>query len=335
MVVASLKRTSLQPKISVVLPAYNEATSIVSTLDRILQMARSHLSSAADLEVVVVSDGSSDATFDKAAEHLAGGNGGSVIQLVRNVGSHSAIRCGLDHAKGEIVIIMAADGQDPPEIIPELLAALQPGIDVVWGQRRSRDHDPILTRLLAGTYYRLFRTLTGFDYPPSGFDFVAMRRLVVEALLSYQERNTSVFLLIFNLGFSQTSIEYERGQRQDGSSGWTFRKRAKLAVDMLTAFSAAPIRLLSLTGVIVGAFGLIFGGITMVRGLLGQIPISGWASLMVISSLMSGLMLMALGFLGEYVWRTLDEVRGRPLYLEGRRADLRPAHAPGSENEPR
>lgn len=328
-VLPSPRRTTLQPKISVVLPAYNEETSIIPTLDRILETARTHLPDPSDLEIVVVSDGSSDATFETATNHLRRGTGGSVIQLVRNVGSHSAIRCGLDHAKGDTVIVMAADGQDPPEAIPELLAALEPGIDVVWGQRRSREHDSFLTRLLAGAYYRIFRALTGFDYPPSGFDFVAMRRHVVDALLRYQERNTSVFLLIFNLGFSQTHIEYERGERQDGTSGWTFKKRSKLAVDMLTAVSAAPIRLLSLTGVIVGALGLVFGGVTLIRGLLGQIPVSGWASLMVISSLMSGLTLMALGFLAEYVWRALDEVRGRPLYLEARSAEIQPEPSAG------
>ena len=301
------------------MPAYNEAGVIGQTLKRIATVAARH-PDIGPIEVVVVSDGSSDSTFEESASHLADGVGGMVIQLAKNSGSHAAIRCGLRHVRGQAVAIMAADGQDPPENLPAMLAVIGNGIEVVWGRRKNRSGDPLLRRGLARTYYWIFHRLTGFDYPPAGLDFVVMSRRVAEVVGSHAERNASLFLLIYNLGFGQESVDYERLERSGGTSRWTFRKRAKLAVDMLTGFSAAPIRIVSALGILVGLIGLVLGGLTVVRGLLGRIPVSGWASLMVVSSLMSGLLLVAIGFLGEYIWRTLDEVRGRPLFLESRQA---------------
>jgi len=305
--------------LSVIIPAYNEAGVIGQTLRRIKEIVED--GSVADrLQLIAVSDASTDKTFEESVDGL-GGSDGVVVELVSNAGSHSAIRCGLQYATGDVMIIMAADGQDPPETIPELVAALRPGIDIVWARRASRAHDPRLRRILAGGYYWLFRRLTGLDYPPGGFDFVAVTRAAAESLLRYKERNTSIFLLLFNLGFGQAAVEYERAERIGGESGWTLGKRMKLAVDMLTAFSASPLRLVSATGFLVGVAGLAFGGVTVIRALLGNVPVSGWASLMVVSSLMGGLTLVALGLLGEYVWRTLEEARSRPLYIEARHFD--------------
>lgn len=313
------KEVSLARSISVVLPAYNESESIGATIDRIVRVSVADPRLGNRLELVVVVDGSTDGTAELAAQHIEGRLNGMVIELAKNVGSHAAIRCGLEAAHGDIVVVLAADGQDPPEMLPEMIAAFDSGVDVVWGRRQSRDHDPFFTRILATGYYRLFRMLTGYDYPSSGIDVMAVSRRVADLVHGFGERNASVFLIVFNLGFQQQVVDYERGERLAGESGWSLRKRIRLAIDMLTSFSAAPIRLLSLIGVSIGAAGVVFGLITLVRGLLGRIPVSGWASLMVISSLMSGVTLVAIGFLGEYVWRTLDEVRARPLYVEAQR----------------
>jgi dolichol-phosphate mannosyltransferase len=160
--------------------------------------------------------------------------------------------------------------------------------------------------------------LTGRDYPPSGLDFLVARRRVIDTVLQHSARNTSLFLLIYNLGFAQAFVEYDRGPRIGGRSSWTPRKRFKLAVDMLAGCSAAPIRIASLIGVLAGLVGIALGGVTLVRAALGAVPASGWASLMVVSSFMGGLILVAVGFLGEYVWRILDEVRQAPPYIEAR-----------------
>lgn len=314
--------------ISLIIPAFNEEGIIGTTIDRV-EKAVSSIDGLNHAQIVVVSDGSTDNTFARAVEALDNTDG-VVVELISNVGSHSAIRCGLEYANGDLVVVMAADGQDPPETIPELVEAFRPGIDVVWAQRRDRANDPAIRRWLAGAYYWIFRRLTGLDYPPKGFDFVAFTKSAANSLRRYKERNTSLFVLLFNLGYGQAAVEYDRAERTVGESGWTLRKRTKLAMDMLTAFSASPIRVISILGVLVGLGGLIFGGATLVRGVMGQIQVSGWASLMVVSSLMGGLTLVALGFLGEYVWRTLEETRGRPLYIEARHSGSRTEQTPNS-----
>jgi len=310
------------PTLTVVFPAFNEEGVIASTLHRLRDVVSSSDELRDSVEVIIVNDGSADATFDEAKASLDAALPGRVIDLATNVGSHAAIRSGLQRARGKYIAILAADGQDPPELLPDMLAALGSGADVVWGERRDRSNDPAPTRLLSRLYYGFFRRMTGMDYPPQGYDFVMFSDRVLDALRCYQERNASVFLLIFNLGFLQTTVPYERGERIGGATGWTLRKRMKLAVDMLTAFTAAPIRVVSATGILIGGFGLVYGGITVVRGLLGHIPAEGWASLMVVTSLMGGMILIALGFIGEYLWRTLDEVRGRPLFIERRSAQI-------------
>ncbi|WP_231379411.1 glycosyltransferase family 2 protein [Candidatus Solirubrobacter pratensis] len=308
-----------RPLLSVVVPAYNEAGVIGRTLERLSAVAGREPGLGGRIEVIVVSDGSADATFDEACDGLHGRLEGRVVELATNAGSHAAIRCGLRYATGDFLAVMAADGQDPPEALPDMLERLDSGFDVVWGRRRERRNDPAATRLAAAAYYRLFRLLTGLDYPPSGLDFLMASRRVIEAVLQCSARNSSLFLLIYNLGFAQAFVDYERGARGGGRSNWTVRKRAKLAVDMVTSYSAAPIRLASLTGVVACLAGIALGVATVLRAAIADVPISGWATLMVVSSLAGGSMLMAIGLLGEYVWRILDEVRAAPPFIEARR----------------
>lgn len=311
-------RPPTRPLLSVVLPAHEEAGVIGITLRRIAALAAPETELAGRVEVIVVSDGSTDSTFQEACDGLGGQLEGAVVELATNAGSHAAIRCGLRHASGDFVAVMAADGQDPPEALPAMLERFSPQVDVVWGRRRARRNDGAGARLAAAAFYRIFRVLTGLDYPPSGLDFFVARRRVIETVLQHSTRNTSLFLLVYNLGFAQAFLDYDRGARVSGRSSWTLRKRLKLAVDMLTGCSAAPIRIASLVGVMAGLVGIALGGVTLIRAAAGDVDVHGWASLMVISSIMSGFALVAIGFLGEYVWRILDEVRGAPPFIEAR-----------------
>jgi dolichol-phosphate mannosyltransferase len=306
--------TATPPLLSIVIPAHNEGGVIDHTLARIAAL---DAELADRIEVIVVSDGSTDATFEDACDGLRSLEG-SVVELATNVGSHAAIRCGLRYAGGDLVAVMAADGQDPPDALPAMLERFSPELDVVWGRRRERQSDSRSTRLAAAAFYRLFRLLTGLDYPPSGLDFFVARRRAIETVLQHSGRNTSLFLLLYNLGFAQAFVEYDRGQRVAGHSSWTLRKRLKLALDMLTGCSAAPIRIVSLAGVLVGVVGIAIGGVTLGHAAFGGGPASGWASVLVVTSLMGGLMLVAIALLGEYVWRILDEVRGSPPFIEAR-----------------
>jgi glycosyltransferase involved in cell wall biosynthesis len=307
------------PVLSIVMPAHDEGGVIGGTIARVARAVRAS-GLAGRVELIVVSDGSTDGTFEEARRALGPDLPGTVVELITNAGSHAAIRCGLAHARGENVAVVAADGQDPPEALPEMLAAMDGPVDVVWGRRSDRGNDDRAARRSATAFYRCFRWLTGLDYPPSGLDFVVASRRVIDIVLQRSARNTSLFLLIYNLGFGQAFVDYERGVRAGGSSSWTLRKKAKLAIDMLTGLSAAPIRVASLAGVLAGMVGMALGSVTLIRAALGDVPVSGWASLMVVSSFTSGLMLVAIGFLGEYTWRILDEVRGAPPFIEGRAA---------------
>ena len=317
----------IRPLLSVVLPAHDEEDVIGRTLQRI-----AHVAAELDtgIETIVVSDGSADNTFDEAVAGLDPGLPGTVIELATNVGSHAAIRCGLRYATGEYVAIMSADGQDPPEVLPAMLREVRSRVDVAWGRRRDRDNDRGGVRRTAGAYYRLFHVLTGLDYPPGGLDFLVAHRRVIEAVLECSARNTSLHLLIYNLGFPQSFIEYERGPRGGGRSSWTLRKRLKLAVDMLTGVSAGPIRIAALIGLGACLAGIALGGTSVVRAAIGDSPVEGWASLMLLGSIASGSMLMAIWLLGEYVWRILDEVRGVPPFIEARheRVSAAPGLAP-------
>jgi polyisoprenyl-phosphate glycosyltransferase len=323
-----------RPLISIVLPAHDEAETIGGTLQRIARVTASEPELAGRVQVIVVSDGSTDATFAEACGGLQRGPGGIAVELAANVGSHAAIRCGLGYATGEYVAVMAADGQDPPEALPAMLREFRPDLDIVWGRRRDRANDRLGARGAAGAYYRVFRLLTGLDFPPSGLDFLVMRRRVADAVLDASARNSSLFLLVYNLGFGQTFVEYERGARGGGRSSWTLRKRAKLALDMLTSHSAAPIRIASLTGVIACLAGIVMGGVSLVGAAVGDAPASGWAAVMVVSALTTGSLLLAIGLLGEYAWRILDELRGGPPFIEARRQRV-PAEAPLISREER
>ena len=316
-----------RPLLSVVLPARDEAGVIGGTLRRIAAVAPRL---GGPVEVVVVSDGSTDATFDEALAELARGLSGTVVELAANVGSHAAIRCGLTHATGDCVAIMAADGQDPPEVVPAMVRALAGGAEVAWGRRCDRTADSRRARALAVGWYRLFRRLSGVEFPRAGLDFVVVSRRALEVPLSQSQRNSSLFLEIFSLGLAQAFVDYDRGPRAGGRSKWSLGRRVTLALDMVTSFSPAPIRVASVVGIAGGALGLVLGLVVLVRAAFGDVSVPGWASLMVVTSVMGGAMLVALGLLGEYAWRILDELRRRPLFIEARRERVPGGAAQGS-----
>ena len=304
------------PALSVVMPALNEQDAIGSTLAEL----RDAVGGSRNLEVIVVSDGSTDGTFAGAVGAMSAlGIRGRVIELAGNVGSHAAIRIGLAESSGAFVAVMAADGQDPPSTIPRMLdAARSGGSDVVWARRTSRGSQGAALSLASRFFIVLFALLTRLRLPPSGLDFVMLSRRAVDHVGRHRERHLPVHLLLFNLPLPRAYVDYERRPRVAGSSRWTIGRRIGLAVDMLASTSMALMRLISVTGVVVGALGLTYGAVTVVRALLGQGPDTGtgWASRMVVVSVIGGLALLGIGLIGEYLWRVLEEVRGRPVHLE-------------------
>jgi glycosyltransferase involved in cell wall biosynthesis len=301
--------------LSVVVPAFNEENSVSDLVAQLNALSSVLMATGTEIELVIVSDGSTDSTFEIAqAEIRKYGLRGTAIELLTNVGSHKAIRCGLEISNGDAIIVMSADGQDPVDAIPQMLEKLDSGFDVVWGERQNRSADSFVARSVAYVFYGFFRVLSGIQFPRRGLDFVMITRRVSMELGRYRERNAAIHLIIFNSGYSSTTVPYVRHLRKSGTSKWTFRKRLKLAIDMLTGSSFFLLRVIVLSGVCVGFAGLVFGVITFIRALSGDTGETGWASLMVTTSIIGGLVLVGLGIIGEYLGRALDEIRSRPLF---------------------
>ncbi|MDZ4345693.1 MAG: glycosyltransferase family 2 protein, partial [Candidatus Binatia bacterium] len=260
-------------------------------------------------------DHSSDGTFRVMTDLARNRPQIRAIRFSRNFGSHAAVMSGLDRATGSCVVIMAADLQDPPEVVPELLAQWRAGAQVVWAVRGRREGEKASTVGFARVYYFVMRHVVGLkEMPPTGADFFLIDRVVVNALQEFNENNASLFALITWMGFRQVSITYDKQARLYGRSGWSFKKKIKLVIDSITSFTFLPIRLMSYIGLIVAVLGFIYAGMVIANAFAGRPP-EGWSSLMIVVLIVGGIQMLMMGVLGEYLWRALDESRRRPRYL--------------------
>lgn len=283
--------------LSIVTPAFNESANLEALHQRIV----SAMSAAAiDWDWIVVDDHSRDDTFGVLARIAARDPRVAGLRLARNSGSHTAIACALRHASGDAAVLLAADLQDPPEVVPALLDPWRAGAQVVWGVRRLRHGETRRTVGFARVYYFIMRRLARVDLPATGTDLFLMDRAVIDAFSAFTERPSSVFALLTWLGFRQAFVEYDKAPRHGGRSGWTLRKKVALVIDSVTSFSEFPIRWCSYAG----------------AALLLSSPVVGvsWHALAGLAVGLSGLQLLALGMVGEYVWRALQEARRRPWY---------------------
>lgn len=290
--------------ISIVTPAFNERANLANLHAR-LSAALASLN--VDWEWIIVDDHSRDDTFAVVRQLAAMDSRVRGIRLARNAGSHVAITAGLQHATGDAAAVVAADLEDPPEVLGLMLERWRQGAQVVWASRR-RLHGTAPHRLFASVYWWVMRRLVGFeDVHPTGADCFLIDRAVVTAFCRSTEHNISVFALITWLGFRQESVEYDKQPRVAGQSGWTFRRKVKLVVDSVVGFSAFPIWWCFLAG----------AGLLAAGGLLAVAAVAAASWPLGLAALMcglAGLQLAALAVVGQYVWRALDEARGRPLY---------------------
>ena len=300
--------------ISVVTPACNEQDNLPVLHERLCRVLDGM---KADWDWIVVDDHSSVATYGVLSRLAAGDTRLRVARFSRNFGSHTAIACGLGRARGACAVVLAADLQDPPETIPALLEKWRQGARVVWAARRRREGETYATIGFSRLYYAMMRHIIGMkEIPPTGADFFLMDRSAMDAFAQFHDRNTSVLGLITWMGFRQETIHYDKQARLHGKSGWGFWKKFKMAVDSVTAFSYLPIRLMSLAGIVFALAGLGLAALLVVGRLMGHVLAgTGYVAIMTVLLLGFGFLMTFLGFLGEYVWRTLDEVRGRPRYL--------------------
>lgn len=297
-------------RLSIITPAFNEAGNLAAMYERLAAAAAGE---GLDWEWIVVDDHSSDATFEVARALAARDGRVRGLRLARNSGSHTAIACGLHHVTGDAAVVLAADLQDPPETLAALLAQWRTGAQVVWAVRRGREGETTRTLGFSRVYYFIMRHVVGMkEMPAGGADFFLADRVVIDAFRRFPERHVSVLALVTWMGFRQAFVPYDKQRRHSGRSGWTTAKKVKLVVDSVTGFSDAPIRVCSYAGLALMAAGVIAAilGAGLLPGLGG-----GLAIVIAVLVGLAGLQLLALGIVGEYVWRALDEARRRPAYL--------------------
>ena len=299
-------------ELSIVAPCYNEESVLDAFFDT---LTRELEKLAVSWEIVCVNDGSSDATRDVLVAKAREDARIKVVDLTRNFGKEAALTAGLDRAKGRAVVPIDVDLQDPPELIADMLAKWRAGFDVVYATRSARATDGFLKRTTARVFYGLFNRLTTVPIPRDAGDFRLMDRRVIDALKQLPERNRFMKGLFSWPGFKQAEVLYERRPRQQGSTKFNYWKLWNFAIDGMTSFSTAPLRVWTYVGGIVALFAFLYSLIIIVRTLIYGIDVPGYASLLVIVLFIGGVQLISLGIIGEYLGRTYNEVKRRPIYL--------------------
>jgi polyisoprenyl-phosphate glycosyltransferase len=300
------------PLISLIVPAYNEA----DVLDHFLSDTRAVLDSLAlPYEYVFIDDGSRDETASIVSAHLGKGLPGRLVGLSRNFGKEAALTAGLEYAKGDVLVVIDADLQDPPELIPQMVDGWRAGYDVIYGLRVDRSSDTLMKRSSAGLFYRLFNRLSDVEMPANAGDFRLIDRVVVEALLKLPERNRFMKGLFAWVGFPSMALPYERPERRAGDGKWNYWKLWNFAIDGLTSFTTMPLRIWLYGGALVATLAFAYAAYLTIRVLAFGIDVPGYASLMVGLLFFSGIQLLSVGMIGEYIARLFNEAKQRPIYL--------------------
>jgi len=300
------------PELTLVIPVFNEEAVIPELRRRLVEFLGRV---GASWEVVFVDDGSRDQSRALLEQLCREDERFGLVALSRNFGHQVAITAGVDYARGDAVVIMDADLQDPPEVVGQMLDKHREGFDVVYGVRSAREGEGWFKRSTAALFYRLLRGILGVPIPVDAGDFRLISRRVVVALRSLQEANRFVRGLVAWVGFRQTAVRYERPARFAGETHYPLRKMLKFALDGITSFSTLPLRIATWLGVGSGVLGILVAGWAIYAKLMTQAAVPGWATLMALVSLASSAQLMMLGILGEYIGRIYDEVKRRPLYV--------------------
>ncbi|MGQ9496180.1 MAG: glycosyltransferase family 2 protein [Thermoanaerobaculaceae bacterium] len=298
-------------ELSVVVPVYNEEETLHELARRLRQVLEGLV---ATWEILFVDDGSRDRSWEIILQLAQEEPRIRGLRFSRNFGHQMAFFAGIEHAKGDAVVIMDGDLQDPPELIPELLAKHRQGYEVVYAVRAARHGETLFKKLTAKIFYRLFARLTSLNLPLDTGDFRLMGKRAVEAFKRLPERHRFTRGLVTWLGFSQVGVAYERAPRYAGTSKYPLRKMLRLAFDAVTSFSHAPLQVATGLGFLVSGFAFVYIVVALAFKLAGVFR-PGYTSLMAAILFLGGVQLVMVGLLGEYVGRIYDEVKRRPLYL--------------------
>jgi dolichol-phosphate mannosyltransferase len=269
-----------------------------------------------DYELVLVNDGSKDRTINMAKELSKKDKRIKLLSFSRNFGHQTAITAGMDRASGQVVVIIDADLQDPPEIIIKMIEKWKEGYQVVYGQRKKRKGESLFKLITASTFYRILKKLTPVDIPVDTGDFRLIDRKVANQLIAMRERNRFVRGMVSWVGFKQCKVEYEREKRFAGDTKYPLKKMFKFAMDGMLSFSQIPLKISSFFGFVCSgvSFLLIIYGLVR-KVFFPEAVVIGWASTFVTVLFLGGVQLISVGILGEYLGRMYDEIKGRPLYI--------------------
>jgi polyisoprenyl-phosphate glycosyltransferase len=316
---STMSAVSPVPELSVIIPVLNEEANVPHIVARLAAVLET---TVASWEILFVDDGSRDGTMAAIGAEARKDARVRCVSFSRNFGKEVALAAGLDHARGEAVVLIDADLQHPPETIPAFVAKWREGYDMVYAQRVDRTADGALYRRLAKRFYKVFESFGDVPLPEGAGDFRLMSRRVVESLRRMPERARFSKGLYAWVGFKSIGIPYEVAERLHGTTKWNYRKLFRFAFDGLTSFSTAPLKLATYTGLAISLFAFLYAATIIVRTLIFGVNVPGFPSLIVSVMFFSGIQLIFLGVIGEYVGRIFAEVKHRPLYLVAEEIDL-------------
>jgi glycosyltransferase involved in cell wall biosynthesis len=313
------------PVLSIVVPVYNEIEVLPEFYGRLTAALRTLQPRA---EIVFVNDGSTDLSLLALRELQARDARIAIVNLSRNFGKEIAVTAGLDHVRGDAAVVIDADLQDPPEVIPALVGKWREGYDVVYARRRERRGETWLKRTTAALFYRVMRHIGDMPIPENTGDFRLLSRRCLDAVVSCRERRRFMKGLFAWVGFSQAAILYDRAPRFAGKTKWNYWRLWNLAIEGITSFTIAPLKLATYLGLVTAVAALLYAAYIFGRTLVLGRDLPGYASLMVAILFMGGVQLIAMGVIGEYVGRIFIEAKGRPLYLLDAYMPSRPVENP-------
>jgi glycosyltransferase involved in cell wall biosynthesis len=320
-----------RPTLSLVLPIYNEQ-EVIPELHRRLQEFLAKLALSA--EVVFVDDGSRDTSMALLRDAAMSEPRYRIVSFARNFGHQTAITAGVDYARGQAVVVMDADLQDPPEVVLEMVARWRAGFDVVFGRRRRRQGETWFKLITARAFYRVFAAMIPIEVPLDTGDFRLMSRRVVVALRELRETHRFVRGMVAWVGFKQTEVLYDRPGRYAGETKYPLRKMVHFALDGITSFSVLPLRFATYLGMLmILASGGVIVWALVAKYALHQV-VQGWTAIMIVIALFSSVQLLMIGILGEYIGRIYEEVKRRPLYVVGDTVNIAREPDHGADIEP-
>jgi len=299
--------------ITVLIPAYNEEQVLPALFERLTAFADSE--SHYSFEFLFVNDGSRDRTLEIIKHFADNDSRVSFVNLSRNFGKEIAMIAGIDHVKSDALVIVDADLQDPPELIPEMIKLWEDGYDDVYAKRRSREGETWLKKFTSKQYYALLQRVTRIPIQEDTGDFRLLDRRVVESIQQFRESQRNAKAIFSQVGFNKKEILYDRDPRAAGETKWSYVKLLDLAISGITSFTTAPLRVASILGIVISLVSFFYILVLLVRPLFGEPTGSGYSSLMAVILFLGGVQLLSLGIIGEYIGRIFNETKHRPLYL--------------------